>query len=151
MSPDQERLLREYLEATARERAAGHTIEAVHLAVTRLFDEVHDIRHRVGVLERWRKDVRRWWDGRGPHDRPRDPMPTLNPDDSGQIELHALGSGVTFRGPLPVKFAGAILVIAALLASGWGLHAAIAHDAIAIHPPPAIPAPNALPTPGVHP
>lgn len=142
MIPDQEKLIRDYLEDVARERAAGHTLEAVHRTTLRLFDEVHEIRSRVAVLERWRKDVRRWWGNRSTHEPPREPMPTLNPDDSGSIDISILGSGAKFKGPLPVKFAGALLIVAALLASGWGLHAAIAHDAVHITPPT---------FPGVHP
>lgn len=114
--PELDAKLKAYLEHQEAERARGYTLE-------RLTDEVLSLGQRVNRLEHWRRELKDWWGRQHPtrrHDDMREPMPTLNPDDS--IKVRAFGAEATFKGVVPVRIAMGVVLLAGVLALGYFAH-----------------------------
>jgi hypothetical protein len=118
-NPDLDRQLSTFLEEEAARRKAeeGITLKSIHDA---LKTHVNDTNERFDELgkrldkhdDRWER-LRKWrhlvW-SMLPASRP--PQPTLNPDDSGSIEIGAFGAKAAFEGKLPVRIASVLIVLA---------------------------------------
>lgn len=126
MTPEQEKKLDLVL------GEVGAIKSAVTTLAQRLIDhEAHDdkryARHEdmLGRLRgKWR-EMKEWFLASRPSRPGREPMPTLNPDDSGSIELKAFGQEAAFRGKTPVRVAVMLLAITGLVAMGALLHSSL--------------------------
>lgn len=115
MTPDQEKAVADFAEWANRERSQGHTI-------AKLFDRLFE--HEAEDAKQFRRINRRL--DRGGF---RDPMPSLDPDDSGSIDIRVLGTRARFAGKWPVR--AAIVAIAVVCV---GVTGALVGRALASQP-----------------
>jgi hypothetical protein len=111
-------------------------IDSLISLVTNLTNAMSGVVERVNRLERGQKLLRAWVrkliSGPDPLDGPpRERLPTLNPDDSGSIEIKAFGQEAAFHGKAPVRVALVLIAIAVAVGAGVLLHSTIAKSAMA--------------------
>jgi hypothetical protein len=117
MTPEQ-RSIHDKLDALLTE---GRHTRSLILTLT---DKLNDVLARLSALERWRKKVRTWLAG-----PMREPMPTIDPDGSGSIEVGAFGAKVKATGLAPVRFAMVVSVLVALGGLAYLCHVSVARSA----------------------
>jgi len=121
MTPEQERKLDEAV------RLGTET----HRTVSDLATHMLGLHERVNGLERGYRTLKSWARRiMAGEDRPREKMPTLNPDDSGSIELSAFGAKAKVAGALPVRFGIGLILLTLVGAAGYGIRVATAKGAM---------------------
>jgi hypothetical protein len=136
MSPDVEREIIEFLSEEKRRRSVrppsepnAPELRALQKAVANVGDNVSQIMaaQREGFASLKRR-MDRHHDRIARLERPgRATMPSLSADDSGSIDISALGGNVKLRGTLPVRAAVAAALCGLLVALGFAASQALVH------------------------
>lgn len=135
MTPEAEKEVLEYLRDLKRQNA-GVTLGAVYAAVRNMANGLGELRallEKKDAAARRRLDRHhaRIWALEHPNDDQsiRPPAPSLSSEDSGSIDIAALGARARFEGRLPVRVMLSLVVCLVLLAGGFLIHMAIAAPA----------------------
>lgn len=133
MTPEQETrelLTRVNLAIAKLDVASDQLVEAAKV-VRHLGTSVAGIAERQNVLERSFRELRPWMRKklRETFGAPRERMPTLGPDDSGSIELGALGMRANFTGPIGLRIAAVALAVLAFIGGEYFFHVTLAKAA----------------------
>lgn len=128
--PNLDRRLADYLAEREAEQRAGVSLESVHRAVRDLADalsnHIEEDRKKFARnddmwrrFRDWRHEVRGIMSSAS---RPR--LPTLNPDDSGSIDVSGLGARVKLSGTVPVRMGVVVILVTLLVFAGYSIRAA---------------------------
>jgi hypothetical protein len=135
MSPDVEREIVEFLSEEKRRRSIRPPAEpnapelrALQTAVRNVGDNISEMAAaQRAAFASLKRRMDRHHDRIARLERPgRATMPSLSADDSGSIDISALGGNVKLRGTLPVRAAVAATLVALLVALGFAASQALA-------------------------
>lgn len=94
------------------------TVNLTDIITTHISDDAKRFARHEDMLQRvrkWKAEVVEWMRGTR---RGREKMTTINPDDSGSIDIGGFGSHLSLKGKWPVRFGLAVLIVLIATASG---------------------------------